>query len=97
MPSKLETFGVVFVEAMASGTPIVAMKNSAVQYVVKDGITGFLRNTEDGQKEAILRLLNDEELYRKMQENCLKEASKYCWSNIIEEWERVIKCGISQK
>ena len=91
LPSKNETFGIVYVEAMASGTPIVAMKNSAVQYVVKDGVTGFLRNDEEGQKEAILRLLTDEKLYKEMQENCLKEAEKYRWENVIKKWERLIK------
>jgi len=91
LPSKNETFGMVYVEAMASGTPIVAMKNSAVQYVVKDGVTGFLRNDEEGQKEAILKLLTDEKLYKEMQENCLKEAEKYRWENVIRKWEKLIK------
>jgi len=91
LPSKMETLGRVYIEAMASGTPIVAMKNSAVQYVVKDGVTGFLRNTEEGQKEAILRLLNDEELYRRMQKNCLREAEKYKWEIVANEWEKVIQ------
>ena len=90
-PSKMETFGRVYVEAMASGTPIVAMKNSAVQYVVKDGVTGFLRNDEEGQKEAILKLLTDERLYEEMQKNCLKEAEKYRWENVIKRWERLIE------
>jgi len=90
LPSKNETFGVVFVEAMASGTPIVAMKNSAVQYVVKDEVTGFLRNTEKGQKEAILRLLTDKELYKQIQKNCLKEAGRYKWNIIVKKWERLI-------
>jgi len=91
LPSKNETFGMVYVEAMASGTPIVAMKNSAVQYVVKDGVTGFLRNNEEGQKEAILKLLTDEKLYKEMQKNCLKKAEKYRWENVIRRWERLIK------
>jgi len=91
LPSKNETFGMVYVEAMASGTPIVAMKNSAVQYVVIDGVTGFLRNDEEGQKEAILKLLTDEKLYKEMQKNCLKEAEKYRWENVIRRWERLIK------
>lgn len=90
LPSKLETFGMVFVEAMASGLPIVAMPNSAVKYVVRDGITGFLREDPEEQKEAILKLLSDEKLYKKMQENCLKEAENYRWENIIEKWHEII-------
>ncbi len=90
MPSKGETFGGVFVEAMASGTPVVAMKNSAVQYVVKDGVTGFLRNTEEGQKAAILELLNNEHLYKKMQKSCLEEAKKYKWKEIAKKWKVLI-------
>ena len=91
LPSKYETFGTVYIQSMASGTPIVAMKNSAVQYVVKDGVTGFLRNDEEGQKEAILRLLTDEKLYKEMQKNCLKEAEKYKWENVIKKWESLIE------
>lgn len=90
LPSKNETFGRVFVEAMASGTPIVAMRNSAVQYVVIDGVTGYLRNTEEGQKEAIMRLLTDEILYKRMQENCLIEAHKYAWESVAKQWEKII-------
>ena len=91
LPSKMETLGRVYIEAMASGTPIVAMKNSAVQYVVKDGVTGFLRNDEEGQKEAILRLLTDERLYKEMQKNCLKEAESYKWENVARKWESLIE------
>jgi glycosyltransferase involved in cell wall biosynthesis len=90
MPSKNETFGMVFTEAMASGTPIVAMKNSAVKYVVKDGITGFLRDAEEGQREAILRLLKDRALYEEMRQNCLKEAKGYRWESIVQRWESFI-------
>jgi glycosyltransferase involved in cell wall biosynthesis len=90
MPTKFETFGGVFVEAMASGTPIVAMKNSAVQYVVQDGVTGFLRDTEEGQKEALMKLFSDEALYREMQANCLKAAERYKWDNVIKLWEGLI-------
>jgi len=91
LPSTDESFGMVFVEAMSSGTPIVAYPDSAVPYVIKDKHTGFLCKTEDAQKEAILKLLNDKELYAKMQENCLKEAEKYKWENIIKNWVKVIE------
>lgn len=91
LPSINESFGMVFVEAMSSGTPIIAYPDAAVPYVIKDGYTGFLCKTEDEQKEAILKLLNDKELYTKMQENCLKEAEKYKWENIIKNWIKVIE------
>jgi len=90
LPSKCEGFPTTLIEAMASGTPIVAMKNSSVQYIVEDGETGFLRNTEEGQKEVILKLLQDKELYDVVQKNCLKEAQKYKWENVAKVWVRVV-------
>jgi len=86
MPSKSETFGPVWLEAMASGTPVVAMKNPVSQYVIRDGVTGFLRNTEEGQEEVILALLKDEALYRKMQGHCLEEAKRFTWESVAEIW-----------
>lgn len=91
LPSAYESFGMVFVEAMSSGTPVIAYPASATLYVIKDGYTGFLCKTEDEQKEAILKLLNDEKLYVKMQKNCLNEAEKYKWENIIKKWIEIIE------
>jgi len=90
MPTKCDTFAPVWLKAMSFGTPIVAMKNSCVQYIVKDGLIGFLRNTKKGQKEVILMLFTDEKLYKKIQQNCLEEAKRYKWRNIIKEWDKVI-------
>ena len=42
LPSKNETFGMVYLEAMASGCITVCSKNDAVDGIIKDGINGFL-------------------------------------------------------
>ena len=50
VPSYYEPFGIVPIEAMACGTPVVASKIGGLQYTVKDGKTGFLakvRNYRD--------------------------------------------------
>lgn len=40
-----EPFGMVLLEAMASGTPVLATNWGAVSEIVRDGVTGFVRNT----------------------------------------------------
>jgi glycosyltransferase involved in cell wall biosynthesis len=40
-----EPFGMVLLEAMASGTPVLATNRGAVSEIVRDGVTGFVRNT----------------------------------------------------
>jgi glycosyltransferase involved in cell wall biosynthesis len=51
-----EPFGMVMIEAMACGTPVVATPRGAVPEVVLDGETGFVRDSADGLVEAIGRL-----------------------------------------
>ena len=46
-PSLLEGYGMVIMEAMSYGIPVIAFKNSAMQYTIKDGFNGFLANNED--------------------------------------------------
>lgn len=48
-----EPFGMVMVEAMACGTPVVAMRRGSVPEVVLDGVTGLVVNTYDELVEAI--------------------------------------------
>ncbi|GAA3115602.1 glycosyltransferase family 4 protein [Streptosporangium carneum] len=48
-----EPFGMVMIEAMACGTPVVALNRGAVPEVVVDGVTGFVRNEVEELPEAV--------------------------------------------
>jgi glycosyltransferase involved in cell wall biosynthesis len=51
-----EPFGLVLVEALACGTPVVALKRGAVPEILTDGVTGFIRSHPDELPDALLRL-----------------------------------------
>ncbi len=63
LPSRQEGFGIVFLEAMASGKPIVAARRAAVPEVVTEGEIGHLVDPEDpeGLAEVLAQLLGDRE------------------------------------
>ena len=64
MPSRKEGFGIVFLEAMAYGKPVVGGAHGGTPSVVRDGETGLLVDNSDidGIAGAIIRLLNDDEM-----------------------------------
>jgi glycosyltransferase involved in cell wall biosynthesis len=51
-----EPFGLVMIEAMACGTPVVAWRNGSVPEVIDDGITGFVVDTMDDAVRAVGRI-----------------------------------------
>ena len=51
-----EPFGLVLVQALACGTPVVALKRGAVPEIVVDGVTGFVRTHPEELPDALLRL-----------------------------------------
>lgn len=66
-----EPFGLVMIEAMACGTPVVAFNRGSVSEIVKDGVTGFVVNSEDEMIEAIRNIdsINREDCRRYVEEN----------------------------
>ena len=48
-----EPFGLVMIEAMACGTPVIAYENGSVPEVLEDGLTGFIVASEDGAVDAL--------------------------------------------
>ncbi len=68
MPSHGEGFGIVFLEAMALGKPVVGGANGGTPEVVEDGVSGFLVPNGDSEQlaAALERLLTDVELRRQM-------------------------------
>ena len=53
-----EPFGLVMIEAMACGTPIIAFRRGSVSEVMKDGVTGFIVEDVDGAVKAVEQLPN---------------------------------------
>jgi glycosyltransferase involved in cell wall biosynthesis len=51
-----EPFGLSMIEAMACGTPIVAMRKGSVPEVIDEGITGFIVDNEDEAVAAVRKL-----------------------------------------
>ena len=77
VPSDAEPFGLVTVEAMASGKPVVATDAGGSREVVVDGATGLLVGPQDScaLPEAILRLLRDPGLALRMGEAGRRRAA----------------------
>jgi glycosyltransferase involved in cell wall biosynthesis len=51
-----EPFGLVMIEAMACGTPVIAYDCGSVREIIEDGLTGFIVQDEDGAVDAVQRL-----------------------------------------
>lgn len=57
IPSKMqEPFGLVAIEAMACGTPVICLRDGALPEIVTDGVTGFICDNEDQMIEALRKV-----------------------------------------
>lgn len=86
LTSTKESFGLVFIEAMTKGVPIVSVDIPAVRNVVENGVNGLLARQEpEAVADAIHALLDDPALYEKVSRNNLAKARNYDWDVVAAE------------
>jgi len=87
MPSHYESFGMVALEAMAMGTPVIASNVGGLAHLVQDGATGYLIPPRQPHllAERMRRLLTNEPLRQQLAAQAREYARRYDWANIVNQ------------
>jgi D-inositol-3-phosphate glycosyltransferase len=101
MPSHYESFGLVALEAMACGTPVVASETGGLLFLVRDGETGLHVPTADpaALAEKLELLLEDQELLTRLGNQAAKYARGFGWpgvaDRVIQVYEQLVGARVA--
>ncbi|MCY3781389.1 MAG: glycosyltransferase family 1 protein [Chloroflexi bacterium] len=98
-PSRLETFGLVVVEAMAAGLPVVASRVGGVGDIVSDGVNGYTFDTGDTTMllEGVRKIASRQAMMRWMGQQARAYAEGQSWETIMDEVIEVYASLIAER
>ena len=86
MPSLHERFGLVYVEAMACGLPVIAVNGHVVPEITGGVGLLFEPKNSDDLAEKIIELINNRKLQKKLKIKSLKRSKKFTWSEAARKY-----------
>lgn len=98
LPSETESFGLVALEAMANGVPVISSNAGGLSEVNKHGFSGFLSDVGDVNSMAknALELLLDEEKLNKFKKQAKKQAQLFNIDKVVTEYEDIYKRALTK-
>jgi glycogen synthase len=96
MPSRVEAFGIVVLEAWRAGTPAIVTANGGTTEFVQDGLTGVVVDPTDARAlgDAIERLLTDADLGLRLARAAASRLSDFGWDVIRQQYEVVYETAL---
>lgn len=84
VPSRFEPFGIVILESMAAGLPVVASRVGAIPEIIQDGHNGLLfeAGNPESLAEKLAFILNDDDYARNLAVTASSEVRKYGWDEV---------------
>lgn len=88
MPSKHETFGLVYAEAMSQGLPVIYTRGQGFDKQFNEGEVGYsvLYNAAEEIAKNVINILQD---YQKLSESCLSMVNKFDWARIALQYMEI--------
>lgn len=83
-PSETDTFGLVVLEALASGVPAVVTARGGPKFTVQDGKTGYVAKDFDGFAAGVLALMTQPEKLSEMRVAAREHALSHSWEQVFE-------------
>ena len=102
-PSSTETLGLVLLEAMAAGCPVVGANRGGIPDIITDGVNGCLFDPDGSNKgsesliKATQRLLNNDLEHQSMRKAAREEAEKWGWASATEQLRRYYRQVLTQE
>jgi glycosyltransferase involved in cell wall biosynthesis len=98
-PSAFESFGLVLLEALASGLPVVSSKVGGAPHVINHGQSGYLFEVNDvnGMVDGVRRVLSDPAVLPAMRLAARHDAELHSWAHIMDELVRCYQCVVSAR
>ena len=99
MPSHYESFGMVALEAMACGTPVVASRVGGLAYLVKDGETGYFVPAQDPEAlaEKLRTFFVEPDLRSEMGRKAVAYAQAFRWEKITAQIAEIYRQMVDLK
>lgn len=95
LPSRYESFGFVFLEAMAHGIPVIGVRTGGVPEVILDGKTGFVLDSPNdlqGLTNRLVRMLSDERVRSRFGEAARAWTERqFNWGKTVREVRKIIR------
>ncbi len=99
-PSKYESFGLIFIEAMCFGKPVVAYEVGGAAEIIEDGVNGLLAPAGRPEKlrDCVARLVEDDVLRGKMGRNARKTYERsYTTQLMIDRLEAYYRAVLADR